>query len=350
MPRQYQINTETKLLLYTSKTFLNKQELTLIISLLRQSINWKVFLQLANHHRCSALVYNAFSNLKENSHRDVNIPNYIWEGLRNYYYQSLAKSFRLWQIFIKIKDAFNQSSIPCIPLKGIILARTVYPNPALRPVLADIDILIEESKLAIAKNKLEAMGFKFLKKESHVLLFKKEWSLLELHTRILPQWVNRVDMKLLWARAQRIDIEGSKILTLSPEDTLLSLSLQLRNDWPYFHLFRLCDINEIITKYSQFLDWQYLAKTAQQFGIKGTLYFYLQLCQSLLASPLPMDWNKIIKPRLFWRYILNKLLEKNINQLFSSFLQPMMTRRESQFLKITMNDYIWDSLKIFLHR
>ena len=64
------------------------------------------------------------------------------------------------KIITDIIDCLNNAKIEVILLKGIALAYTIYPHPKYRP-MRDIDILVSDSKLALAKSALTKIGFVF---------------------------------------------------------------------------------------------------------------------------------------------------------------------------------------------
>ncbi len=84
----------------------------------------------------------------------------------------------------EVCNAFEQASIPYIPLKGSVL-RTYYPRESMR-TSCDIDILIQEEMLASATAVLERLGFLSCRKKYHDVSFYAPNDMhLELHFRLL---------------------------------------------------------------------------------------------------------------------------------------------------------------------
>ncbi len=84
----------------------------------------------------------------------------------------------------RITTAFDQASVPYIPLKGSVI-RPYYPTERMR-TSCDIDILVKKDDLPRAVSVLEAEGYR-VEEESHhdVSLFSPEGIHLELHFSLL---------------------------------------------------------------------------------------------------------------------------------------------------------------------
>ena len=59
-----------------------------------------------------------------------------------------------------ISRAFSSADIPAVWLKGAALARTVYPQPCLRP-MGDLDVLVPYNMRESALDTVQALGYKF---------------------------------------------------------------------------------------------------------------------------------------------------------------------------------------------
>lgn len=74
------------------------------------------------------------------------LPDQLEQPLKMQYLQTLLMNRQKWKVFQDINTISQQHNIPIIPLKGIALAFTLYPQEALRP-MGDIDILVPEDKI-----------------------------------------------------------------------------------------------------------------------------------------------------------------------------------------------------------
>lgn len=89
------------------------------------------------------------------------------QDFKKHYLQTLVMNQQRWQVFQEIKRLLDTHQIEVIPLKGLALAFTLYPQEALRP-MGDIDLLIHPEKVYRARNILIDHGAKPL----HVALSK----------------------------------------------------------------------------------------------------------------------------------------------------------------------------------
>lgn len=346
MLKTYPKIPELEFLILASQSSVKEFNQSSIIALLKRRLNWELIWQLSCYHRISALVYQSLIQIINKT--DV-IPQEILERFKNYYYQSLLRSLKQWQVFSKIKERFAQNNIECLPLKGIILGTLLYENPALRPMLADIDILVKKNDFDRACLSLEDMGFCAIKKEDHVTAYRKEGTVVELHHNILPDWASRLDINLFWQNAVYKLVAESNIRVLSWEDMFLALSLQLRHEWHSFFLTRVLDLHELATSKKNEMDWDYITNCAQRCHLAGTVYFATFMCQKIFNSVFPKNFSKRLIISKLRRRILDIACAKEVSLLLKTYLGYTKTQKHNKVLKILLNDTLFDSLRIALH-
>ncbi|MFA4889570.1 MAG: nucleotidyltransferase family protein [Candidatus Omnitrophota bacterium] len=348
MPKRKPLSPELNFIVSCSRTKLGEKIESSLKGILTKPLNWEQIFSTARYHGVASLLYH---NISANEFIKSKIPKSVIAKFKTYYYSVLARNLALKREFYAIYDGFKEQNIELIPLKGIILGDCVYGNPALRPIHADIDILVRENDFAIASSQLEKMGYnETCSAEKHIRTFHKKGVFIELHRLLLPPWLNRFNIDLLWMRSKEHIIDNKKIRILSPEDMLLSLPLQIRHDWPQFQLFRLCDLHEILINQEDELDWDYILKSSKEYGIQGAIYWGLYLCQQLLCSPCPDNIWKSFPSGLIRRQLLKKLLERELDLLLDNGLPNKDGRRRNGLLKTFANDSLIDSLKIFTHK
>ncbi|MGD0336266.1 MAG: nucleotidyltransferase family protein [Candidatus Omnitrophota bacterium] len=266
------LSPEIKFLLLSSRTSLDENSIAGLLDLTTRGLDWEKILSLSLYHGTAPLIYHsivASVPLKKA------VPEKILETLKNYYYANLSKTLKLWEEFCDIHDSFRNLRIELIPLKGIILGNTLYHNPALRSILADIDILIHKSDGTAASTSVKELGYNkgSFNPGGHIGVFRKGQSMVELHYQFFPEGLNKIDTDALWERNKETIVDNRSLRVLSWEDNLLTLALQIRHDWPHVRIYRFCDINEILTQYKDVLDWEYLAQASKKSCIKNTLGF-----------------------------------------------------------------------------
>lgn len=179
-------------------------------------------------------------------------------------------------------------------------------------VAGDIDILVKPEQLAEARAILLEMGYQQPVPEEawdhpfHDMPYYKQAHfplVLELHWNIEDEKLVNIPYETIWQRAQRLEIKGRDVMVLSPEDTLLYLAsnfTKLSN-----HVFRsLCDITELLNKYHDSLDWEYILKAADTWGIKTAFYYTLIRSRELMGASFPSHVTETLKPKTRrWRFL-----------------------------------------------
>ena len=88
-------------------------------------------------------------------------PEEIRAFLQQDYYHAAAKNLMIGRQIQTAIDALTEAGIPVILMKGPALARTVYPDPALR-LSSDIDLLVKPKDIPRAERVLEGLGYSCL--------------------------------------------------------------------------------------------------------------------------------------------------------------------------------------------
>lgn len=203
---------------------------------------------------------------------------------------------------VKLQDALSQAEIPCLWLKGVALAQTVYPAPDLRPML-DVDLLVPYAQRSAALHALEAIGYRLLPQlfdgtealKHHYALQGPggDKILVELHFRLLGAADRLLPLAgLEWFWQQTMKIEGAAQRggwsTLRPEAHLLYLAAHalLQHGESDLRLLRFFDLHQIIVSTPHF-DWEFLVEAATSLGWTYSTARGLQWAQRLFATPLP---------------------------------------------------------------
>src|SRR5262249_20309221 len=92
----------------------------------------------------------------------------------------------------------------------------------------------------------------------------------------------------LWARRQTIGVEGVHVDTLSLDDLLIVLSVQLARDaWHgKTKLGKICDIAHVIRD-SHAMDWDRIFEQTRQLRIERVLQFAILLTTNIFQIPRP---------------------------------------------------------------
>jgi len=301
-----------------------KERLSQILS---GPVDWKYLLSLAEFHGITPLIsYNLNSNGISRK-----IPQPYLEKLNKIYNNTLFQNVILSVELAKVLSVFSQYGIPVIPLKGTVLAELLYGNPGLR-TMVDIDILVRSEELARASSLLIEMGYQQFTEDYsqphpfHGAPYRKEGIFplfLELHWDLDDERLLSISKQEIWHHAQILKLPWGSIMVLSPEDTLLYMSIQLSKQATQVRT--LCDIAELLKKYAGVLDWGYIIETAHSWQIETMVYYALKRAQGILGAPVPASLVRL-KPSLWRWWLLRLLIDERI---FTSSIKNQKLRNET---------------------
>ena len=258
--------------------------------------DWENLIKDANRHGVTALLY--FS-LKSKSLLDF-VPPKIVRRLHHASLWTAERNIRIYRQLFQVISMFNRYEIPLILLKGAYLIEGVYHNIAMRS-MADIDIMARREDLQKGEKILNQLGYSAMRpyipeidsvRHQHILPFTKENAVpMELHWNIFdPETPFQLDPEDLWDRARPFSIEGQPTRVLSLEDQVLHLSIHSG----YHHgfdmgLIHLCDIDQIISRFSGELDWVSVVERAKAWGFERCLYVTFKMVSELLGTNIPEE-------------------------------------------------------------
>lgn len=291
------LSNEMKLLSLCSRLEQNPSERLEVKRLLEQSINWQLLLEISLNHEVLPLLFYNLIKLK----RAV-LPENIAALLNSSYSMTLARNTALWEEFKYLSNSLQESGIRIIPLKGIILAKTIYRDIGLRPMI-DIDVLVQNQDLRHAEERILRLGYKkqlhglpesyWIKYQANLGFFNPEKGiLLELHWQYAPRRPHELDISDAWRRVLVQAINRDQIACLTPEDTLLSLCLHIGKNitcLQFIKMKNLCDIRELLFAHGSGLDWDYIARKIVTWRIKGLCSYLDYLSGRYLDAPWPRD-------------------------------------------------------------
>jgi hypothetical protein len=100
-----------------------------------------------------------------------------------------------------IIDALANEGIRVAALKGLAYAKSLYPNPANRP-MSDVDLLVESHRRRAAHTVLERAGFSRLDGAygHHATVWTKNRFVIDLHHDFISTGRGRIDHDAMWER------------------------------------------------------------------------------------------------------------------------------------------------------
>jgi hypothetical protein len=121
-------------------------------ALIARLIDWPRLIRLAEHHGVTPLLFQALRNATDS------VPPAILDELRNRYQHIARKNLEFTKELFRVLECLEAHAIPAIPLKGPVLAETVYGDLALRD-FSDLDVLVQPENVLKAKAVLGALGY-----------------------------------------------------------------------------------------------------------------------------------------------------------------------------------------------
>jgi hypothetical protein len=296
-----------------------------IRALIRRGADLESLRSLAVNHHVSSLVYNALKSYTPSSPAEEK----AIKGLRiSCLANSAANSFYKKEL-MRILAAFAEKNIPVIPLKGILLSEYLYGDAESRDRSVDIDLLVKEETLENARSLLERIGYAFKPAgeiEEYLWSYnfiKPGMPAIDLHWDITMMVRSRKRIDSLWYGAQPANADGVEYYYFGPEEQLLYLSAHLVNSGAFRQLRHIRDIERLIERYGNEIDWNSVVRKAREWRLSGSLYAALILVrQSLKAGLLrphfvqarnddvkwemPQDPGISLSKRLFIRFFVGK--------------------------------------------
>ncbi len=213
----------------------------------------------------------------------------------------------------EIAAAFDQARVPCVFVKGVAMALTVYDSLALRP-FGDIDIIVHADRLADSKRVLASCGFKdepadppnpmeldFVRKEPETgveLWIDLHW---DFTARDGLQAAVRVPIAELLTRSKRV--EGVPVPRCE-DSLLLAAANVVRNG-----VDRLILVMDF-ARLSGRVDWSVVLKRAAEWRLKSSLWVGLSLAVEHFGARVPKHVMDEIEPPSWRRAWLRKLLAR----------------------------------------
>jgi hypothetical protein len=167
---------------------------------------------------------------------------------------------------------------------------------------------------------------------------------LEIHWNFYVKRPKEFDMSPVWKNATSMNINGFRVLALSPNDTLLHLAINLRLHG-YLSLRLFGDLYALMARYQGEIDWHYVIRQAETNGQRVGLYYALYFAKELLDAEVPTRVLEQIKPGWFHNKLVCSLLNPKI------ILHPV---RDSSVMiywdltKLLTTDHLRDAVKILL--
>lgn len=273
----------------------NCKENNLKIDDTTSAIDWKLFLDLAFHHRVYPILYSRLKNMDEKV-----VPSFVTQFLYQQYKINTLQMLQLSSEIEHIDNIFKDNNIKSLFLKGPFLSKELYGDLSLRPS-SDIDILVPINEL-VSVNKILLDNGYIHEAELHTVLGDWKWRhhhreyfnnekgiKVEIHWRLNPGPGKEPSFNEMWERKRISKISSKTVNYLGKEDLFLFLVCHgARHGWSRIRW--LVDIDKIIRND---LDWVLLLKLLKRFNYVHIAGQAIILSSAHLNTPIPKEVNML---------------------------------------------------------
>lgn len=286
------MNTEQRILCLAARITLEPIGERQLVELLRGPVDWEHLWAQGHLHEVLPLLTARLRRLAG----QAPIPDPWLARAQRRYYATMLRNTALAEELLRVLAAFRQVGVAALPVKGVVLAETLYGSLALRP-LGDLDVLVRPDDLPGARAVLGALGFAQAAEPGYENIYhpyhdppyyratESGTICLELHWGLWASHFFQLETDVLWRRAVPARLNGADVSILSPEDTLLHLAIHRSRS--ALRLRFVCDVAELLRRHRATLDWDYLLAQTRAAGARTTMFYTLALAEDLLEAPLP---------------------------------------------------------------
>jgi hypothetical protein len=286
------MNIEQRILCLAARTTIEAIAERQLVELLREPLDWEQLYTQGHLHEVLPLLTATLRRLSG----QAPIPELWLARAQRRLYGTMLRNIALADELLRILTALRGAGVAALPVKGIVLAETLYGGLALRS-LGDLDVLVRPGDLAHARAVLSELGFAQPDEPGYENAYHPFHDppyyrpaaggaiCLELHWGLWSGHFFHLAPDLIWDRAVVARLHGADVAILSPEDTLLHLAIHRSRS--ALRLRFVCDIAELLRRHAATLDWAYVLAQAHAAGARTALFFALALAQELLGAPLP---------------------------------------------------------------
>lgn len=250
------------------------------------------------------------------------LPTAWRERFSRSYFECSCRNLALTAELFRVLAALESCGVSATPYKGPVLAAQAYGDVALRE-FSDLDIIVRQTQIVAAHRALLDLGFSAEISEiepspsprrvpGQYVFRKGAGTLVELHSeRTLRYFPVPLDLDALCARRRPITLAGRQVLTFSPEDTLLLLSVHgSKHLWD--RLSWIADIAALTARSR--LDWALLLDRARSWRVERMQLLGVGLAVRLFEAAPPTEVIDCLER--------DKVSRRMIEQISGRFFSP----------------------------
>jgi predicted component of type VI protein secretion system len=258
--------------------------------LIRDSFNWPLFLQSAEHHGLTLLLAERVRDLDRSL-----VPPQALVKLQELQRTHAVSALQLTAELFRVLHRFTVSGINVLLTKGPALSVRCYGKPDMRQY-GDLDLIVREADMRRATQAMIDLAYEpriplsaiDAKKSPGEYVFRKPGTnvLIEFHTeRTFRYHPRRLPIEKLFQRRALVAIDGRDVPALSLEDELILICVHgAKHFWE--RLMWIADVAALISA-KQAPDWSRAMAAAREVGAERILRLGLRLAADVLGAQLP---------------------------------------------------------------
>lgn len=261
----------------------------------RRQADWSAPLALANDH----LVTPSLRASLAAAGRLGELPGDVRDYLDLLHAGNGARNAALRRQALELVAAFAEAGIRPLLLKGAaVLLLDVYGDPAER-MIRDIDVLVPRHAARTVFEVLDGLGYRAETRypDGHHACadFTRadDPGAVDLHFELIdPKYI--LPAAEVWQRARTATVEDRRFRVPSPTDLVLHhvLHAQVHYLGNFYRgvldLRQLHEFAALARRFGDAVDWPFIARRMERYGLGAPLHSYARLAERLLALPRPL--------------------------------------------------------------
>jgi len=335
---------EVELLLCCANATTDTSRAERVRTLLHTDLDWAFLLQTAGRQGVLPLLSRSLHAIVPDE-----VPQRILVQLRHHSQANAARNLFLTDELLKLLTLLESHGIPALPYKGPALTALIYGNLALRD-FADLDLLVHERDYERVQCLLSTSGYRLMKafENESTYVDGSGTVAVDLHKRMTSrEFPSPLQFEHLWERRRHTVLLGRKVLTLSPEDTLLMLAIQISKDagTRYLQLVKICDVAALLRAFPS-LNLPQALHDARQGGGERMVLLSLSLAHDLLGAQLPHE----IVAQIRTEPVIGHLVDSVRQQFFEDCGSNIVDHRSNNRFRWLVRERLQDKLHPYYQR
>ena len=315
----------------------------------KYAINWPYLNELIYAHELRPIVYKVLSV------HSIAVDTLFLLNLKSQCLYVARNNLEKLKEQIRLQALFDQSKIPTVPIKGVLLSHFLYDDFVTRET-CDIDFLVYPANTSQVAIYMQAEGYEsdfYLNENDEEYLvnisceraFYKETECtrhsVEFHWQLLlPTFDVPLKVQEVFQHVERRQFVGKEIPCLNTEYTLLTMLTHHGVNDVWRTLKHVVDLTAFLEKHTEHINWPAFEEKIKKYRMHYSTQVGMRLVNDLFGTSIPA----LCMSRE------NKTMERVLQNLLR---YPMLNKfkysRENFLQHLNMRDNIVDKARFFLN-